>query len=208
MTQRGVKRFRYHRCPQLVMDLQSQDECSVWWSVPRCEFEHLSLELLIKLASPGTKYQCTPLREKELAVPITDKCNVGKGRGRGSSSSGRTVSECRGGSVTYCFTGKLPDLLGGKARSPLVYTQPWISAWNMSTSSQPISHKGGAVWAADTSRFPWTMRPIPHARLSVCDWRCGETDTDRGTLLLHWATEPSPPWGPSWWDQPRTPVLI
>lgn len=86
----------------------------------------------------------------------------------GSSSTGQTVSERRRGSVTYCFTGKLPDLLGVKARSSLVYTQPWISAWNMSTSSQPISHRGGAVWAADTSRFPWTMRPIPHARpLSV-----------------------------------------
>lgn len=82
----------------------------------------------------------------------------------GSSSTGQTVSECGRGSVTYCFTGKLPDLLGVKARSSLVYTQPWISAWNMSTSSQPISHRGGAVWAADTSRFPWTTRPIPHAR--------------------------------------------
>jgi len=80
----------------------------------------------------------------------------------GSRSTGQTVSECGRGSVTYCFTGKLPDLLGVKARSFLVYTQPWISAWNMSTSSQPISHRGGAVWAADTSRFPWTMRPIPH----------------------------------------------
>lgn len=112
----------------------------------------------------------------------------------GSGSTGQTVSERRRGSVTYCFTGTLPDLLGVKARSSLVYTQPWISAWNMSTSSQPISHRGGAVWAADTSRFPWTMRPIPHARpLSVTGGV--ETDTDRGTLLLHWATELSPSLG-------------
>ena len=101
--------------------------------------------------------------------------------------TGQTVSERGRGSVTYCFTGKLPDLLGVKARSSVVYTRPWISAWNMSTSSQPISHRGGAVWAADTSRFPRTMRPIPHARpLSTTG------DSDRGTLLLHWATELSP----------------
>lgn len=62
----------------------------------------------------------------------------------GSSFTGQTVSERGRGSVTYCFTGKLPDLLGVKARSSLVYTQPWISAWNMSTSSQPISHRGSA----------------------------------------------------------------
>ncbi len=59
------------------------------------------------------------------------------------------------------------------------------------------------MWAADTSRFPWTMRPIPHARpLSVTGGV--ETDTDRGTLLLHWATELSAPSGPSCWDQPLT----
>lgn len=132
----------------------------------------------------------------------------GKERGAaakgGSSCTGQTVSQRRRGGVTYFFTGKLRDLLGVKARSSLVYTPPWISAWNMSTSSQPISHRGGAVWAADTSRFPWTMRPIPHARpLPVTG--TVETDTDRGTLLLHWATEPSPPrGGPSRWDQPRT----
>lgn len=99
--------------------------------------------------------------------------------GGGSSSTGQTVSERGRGSVTYCFTGKLPDLLGVKARSSLVYTQPWISAWNMSTSSQPISHRGGAVWAADTSRFPWTMRPIPHARpLSVTGGGGRQTQTE------------------------------
>lgn len=117
------------------------------------------------------------------------------------------VSGCRRASVTYCFTGKLPDLLGVKARSSLVYTQPWISARNMSTSSQPISHRGGAVWAADTSRFPWTMRPIPHARLLSVTGNV-ETDTDRGTLLLHWATEPSPPLGPSSWGQPESGSLF
>lgn len=59
------------------------------------------------------------------------------------------------------------------------------------------------MWAADTSRFPRTMRPIPHARpLSVTGGVA--TDTDRGTLLLQWATELSPPWGPSCWDQPLT----
>lgn len=190
------------------MDLQSQTECFVCFSVPQCEFEYLSLELLIKLAYPATKYQCTPLRVEEWVVHRTPSHREGwRRRGRrgkgGSSSTGQTVSERRRGSVTYCFTGKLPDLLGVKARSSLVYTQPWISAWNMSTSSQPISHRGGAVWAADTSRFPWTMRPIPHARpLSVTGGV--ETDTDRGTLLLHWATELSPPWGPSCWDQPLT----
>lgn len=118
----------------------------------------------------------------------------------GQVPTGQTVSERRRGSVTYCFTGTLPDLLGVKARSSLVYTQPWISAWNMSTSSQPISHRGGAVWAADTSRFPRTMRPIPHARPLLSVTGAVETDTDRGTLLLHWSTELSPPWGPSCWD--------
>lgn len=141
---------------------------------------------------------------EELAVHRTQRSVMAEGGGGGSSSTGQTVSERGRGSVTYCFTGKLPDLLGVKARSSLVYTQPWISAWNMSTSSQPISHRGGAVWAADTSRFPWTMRPIPHTSPHVCDWRCRKKDTDRGTLLLHWATELSPPWGPTWWDQPLT----
>lgn len=190
------------------MDLQSHVERFVCCSVPQCEFEYLSLELLIKLAYPATKYQCTPLRVGELLYTGHPHREGWRRRGRraekgGSSSTGQTVSERRRGSVTYCFTGKLPDLLGVKARSSLVYTQPWISAWNMSTSSQPISHRGGAVWAADTSRFPWTMRPIPHTRpLSVTGGV--ETDRDRGTLLLHWATELSPPWGPSRWDQPLT----
>lgn len=143
----------------------SQAECF-------CGFEDPSLELLMKLA---LKYQCTPVRAEELVVhrtPSKGRVTVEgreegegggvRGGGGGSSSTGQTVSERRRGSVTYCFTAKLPDLLGVKARSSLVYTQPWISAWNMSTSSQPISHRGGAVWAADTSRFPWTMRPIPH----------------------------------------------
>lgn len=152
------------------MDLQSQAERFVCSPVPQCEFKYLSLELLIKLAYPATKYQCTPLRLGELVVHRTPSQGKGEGAGGrrvargGSSSTGQTVSERRRGSVTYCFTGKLPDLLWVKARSSLVYTQPWISAWNMSTSSQPISHRGGAVWAADTSRFPWTMGPIPHAR--------------------------------------------
>lgn len=111
-----------------------------------------------------------------------------RGRGKGgSSSTGQTVSERGRGSVTYCFTGKLPDLLGVKARSSLVYTQPWISAWNMSTSSQTISHRGGAVWAADTSRFPRTMRPIPH--------KCPLSGTEgaqrqRKTMTLNCSTGP------------------
>lgn len=155
----------------------------------------------------ATKYQCTPLRVKELVVHRTPslwrvtaegRSGRGEGGGRRSSSTGQTVSERRRGSVTYCFTGKLPDLLGVKARSSLVYTQPWISAWNMSTSSQPISHRGGAVWAADTSRFPRTMRPIPHARpRSVCDWRCGDRHRQRhSTAPLGHRTVPLP-WGPA-----------
>lgn len=112
---------------------------------------------------------------------------MAEGGGGGSSSTGQTVSERGRGSVTYCFTGKLPDLLGVKARSSLVYTQPWISAWNMSTSSQPISHRGGAVWAADTSRFPWTMRPIPHTSpLSVT----GGVERQTQTEALYCSTGP------------------
>lgn len=86
----------------------------------------------------------------------------------GQVPTGQTVSGRRRGGVTYGFTATLPDLLGVRAGSSLVYTQPWISAWNMSTSSQPISHRGGAAWAADTSRFPRTARPIPqkHGRAS------------------------------------------
>lgn len=44
----------------------------------------------------------------------------------------------------------------------------------------------------------------PSHTSSVCDWRCGDTDADRGTLLLHWATELSPPLGPLCWAQPLT----
>lgn len=127
--------------------------------------------------------------------------------GGGSSSTGQAVSERGRGSVTNCFTGKLPDLLGVKARSSLVYTQPWISAWNMSTSSQPISHRGGAVWAADTSRFPWTMGPIPHASpLSVT----GGVERQAQTEALYCSTGPQnyppppPSRGTSWWDQSPT----
>ena len=181
--------FRYCRCFQLVMDPHSHAECCVCCSVPQCEFEYLSLELLIKLAYPATKYQCTPLRVKELVVHRvpSQRSVTAEGGGWGSSSTGQTVSERGRGSVTYCFTGKLPDLLGVKARSSLVYTQPWISAWNMSTSSQPISHRGGAVWAADTSRFPWTMRPIPHARpLSVT----GGVERQTQTEALYCSTGP------------------
>lgn len=152
--------------------------------------------MLIKLAYPATKYQCTPLRVQGLAVHRTPSQWRVTEEWRGSSFTGQTVSEYRRGNVTYCFTAKLPDLLGVKARSFLVYTQPWISAWNMSTSSQPISHRGGAVWAADTSRFPWTMRPIPHRR-PLSGAGGVETDTDRVTLLLHWATELALPRGPS-----------
>lgn len=125
----------------------------------------------------------------------------------GQVPTGQTVSECRRGSVTYCFTATRPDLLGVKARSSLVYTRPWISAWNMSTSSQPISHRGGAAWAADTSRFPRTMRPIPHARPSLSVTRGAEAAADRGTLLLHWATEPSPLWGLRRLDRPLSLAL-
>lgn len=125
----------------------------------------MSLASLIKLAYPATKYQCTPPRVQGLVVHRTPSLRRAEGGwGGGQVPTGQTVSECRRGSVTYCFTGTLPDLLGVKARSSLVYTRPWISAWNMSTSSQPISHRGGAVWAADTSRFPQTMKPIPHTR--------------------------------------------
>lgn len=180
---------------------------------PQCEFKYLSLGLLIKLAYPATKYQCTPLRVQELVADRTPLAQEGDGGaeggvevgggGAGQVPTGQTVSERRRGSVTYCFTGTLPDLLGVKARSSLVYTQPWISAWNMSTSSQPISHRGGAVWAADTSRFPRTMRPIPHAR-PTSQTGAAETDADRGTLLLHWATELSLPLGPSSRDRPLT----
>lgn len=181
--------FRYCRCFLLVMDLHSQAECFVCRSIPQCEFEYLSLELLIKLAYPATKYQCTPLRVEKLVVhrAPSQRSVTAESGGWGSSSTGQTVSERGRGSVTYCFTGKLPDLLGVKARSSLVYTQPWISAWNMSTSSQPISHRGGAVWAADTSRFPWTMRPIPHAcLLSVT----GGVERQTQTEALYCSTGP------------------
>ena len=134
-------------------------------------------------------------------------CVCGRWWWGGQVPTGQTVSECRRGCVTYCFTATRPDLLGVKARSSLVYTRPWISAWNMSTSSQPISHRGGAAWAADTSRFPWTMRPIPHARPSLSVTGGVEADADRGTLLLHWATRPSAPWGPRCLDRPLSPAL-
>lgn len=123
----------------------------------------------------------------------------------GSSSTSQTVSERRSACVTYCFMGKLPDLLRVKARSSLVYTQPWISAWNMSTSSQPISHRGGAVWAADTSRFPRTMRPIPH-ECPLCAARGVQKQT-KTMALLHWGTL-SPPLGHSWWNNPPTPGSV
>lgn len=141
---------------------------------------------------------------------------VGEGRSgcsAGQVPTGQTVSGHRRGGVTYGFTATLPDLLGVRAGSSLVYTQPWISAWNMSTSSQPISHRGGAAWAADTSRFPRTARPIPQKRgrasspppppphVSTTGGFCRDRvrQSDRGTLLLHWATQLSPsPWEPSW----------
>lgn len=67
------------------MDLQSQAQCFVWRVVPQCEFEYLSLLLLIKLAYSTTKYQCTPLKAAELAVhrtPVQRRVVGGRG-GRG-----------------------------------------------------------------------------------------------------------------------------
>lgn len=58
---------RYYRCFQLVMDLQS---LSAALSL-NVNLSILSLELLIKLAYPATKYQCTPLRVEELVVHRT-----------------------------------------------------------------------------------------------------------------------------------------
>lgn len=156
--------FGCYRCSQQIMDLQSQTECCSS-STPPSEYKYLCLwncslswhTQAINMSAPHWEWR-TRLYIRHLH---RDGKRCGWGRG-GSSFTGQTISERGRGSVTYCFTAKLPDLLGVKARSSLVYTQPWISAWNMSTSSQPISHRGGAVWAADTSRFPWTMRPIPH----------------------------------------------
>lgn len=162
------------RCPRIFShNLNSPAAPSLLLGLSNCPWKY-------SLYS-GTKYQCTPLRAEGPASSTEMLRKRGKG---GSSSTGQTVSERGRGSVTYCFTGKLPDLLGVKARSSLVYTQPWISAWNMSTSSQTISHRGGAVWAADTSRFPRTMRPIPH-KCPVCG-----TQRPRKTMTLCCSTGP------------------
>ncbi|CAB1418883.1 unnamed protein product [Pleuronectes platessa] len=131
------------------MDPHSQAECFCLLLSPLdVNLSVCPRELLIKLAYPATKYQCTPPRVGDSCVhrgTLTEECD---GRGWGGGGGGG------GGGI------KLPP---------------------------PISHRGGAVWAADTSRFPRTTRPIPHARpLSATG------DSDGGTLLLHWATELSP----------------
>lgn len=43
--------------------------------------------------------------------------------------------------------------------------------------------------------FPPDDEAHPSRMSSVCVRRCIETDKDRGILLLHWATELSPPQG-------------
>lgn len=68
------------------MDLRSQAECVACCSVPQCEFKYLSLELLIKLAYPATKYQCTPLRAQKLVVHRTPSQRRVTAEWRGSSS--------------------------------------------------------------------------------------------------------------------------
>ena len=61
---------RCYRSSLLVTDPQSQPECFCSLTPPS-ELEYLPLELLIKLAYPTTKYQCTPLRVGDSAVHKT-----------------------------------------------------------------------------------------------------------------------------------------
>lgn len=205
------------------MDLKkTQTGCisllSLGLCVLQCESEYLPSLLLIKLALLSLpKYQCTHWAESTwLSTEHLHR------DGGGQVPAVRLLASSEE-AVTYCFTGTLRDLLGVKVRYTLVYTRPWISAWNMSTSSQPISHRGGAAWAADTSRFPWTMGPIPQTRPSVCDLEVRRhrhrqrhstapvghrTITSPGTLILGPASDSGSLTKRGWMHPAKRPPLI
>lgn len=122
----------------------------------------------------------------------------------GSTPAGHSVSVSGTGGVTYCFTEKLRDLLGVKVRSSPVYTRPWISGWNMSTSSQPISHRGGgrgrAAGGGHKPLLPLADEAHPSQPSSLTE---AGVHLHRQSLywsravlaLLHWATQLALPLG-------------
>lgn len=140
---------------------------------PQCEFKYLSLGLLIKLAYTATKYQCTPLRVHELVADRTPLVQEGDGGaevgggGVGQVPTGQTVSERRRGSVTYCFTETLPDLLGVKARSSLVLSHGSVRGICLHPLSQFHTEEaqcGRLTQAVSPGRWGPSLTRVPRLR--------------------------------------------
>lgn len=114
------------------------------------------ISVLIKLLYSATKYQCTPQSGEDAHRHRTPTHRQG-GSGWtlvGSTSAGLCVSVWGWGSVTYCFTERLHDLIGVKALSSPVYT-PAMDQCLEYVYILSTNFTQGRRGRMDTSRFAW-----------------------------------------------------